>query len=55
MLAFMVTFLWATSITVGEIVGFEVEDDITPGAEKFPLIAAVAVVGYLWIGQLLFS
>jgi hypothetical protein len=55
MLALMGVFLWAMSVTAGEMQAFEAEGEIGPGAERFPVIAAVALVGYLWIGHLLFS
>jgi hypothetical protein len=47
--------LYALNYAAGEIIACEVEGDIMPGAEKFPLIAAGALVAYLYIGHLLFQ
>jgi hypothetical protein len=47
-------FLHCTSVCAGEIIYGEIEGDgPTPGAEKFPLIAAAAIIAYLALAHLI--
>jgi hypothetical protein len=55
-LAALGVFFHSMSIVAGEIVYGEADGDgPAPGSEKFPLIAGVAILIYLAIGQLIVS